>query len=154
MGITSCSTDDNSWRDSNLAFFDGLYGKPGIQEIGDTSNAFPGIMYLTYATGTGRKPVVGERVKVIYSAWLWNEGLVYNDSLKLKNAFDYSIKGSTFTLGASTISGFTLALQNMNVGSKWRIFIPYYLGYGSSGTTAVKAYSTLIFDVELKSIVE
>jgi FKBP-type peptidyl-prolyl cis-trans isomerase FklB len=40
----------------------------------------------------------------------------------------------------------------MPVGSKWRVYIPYYLAYGSSGSTSIPAYSTLIFDMKLLEI--
>ena len=38
----------------------------------------------------------------------------------------------------------------MNEGSKWRLFIPYNLGYGAHGAgNSIPPYATLIFDVEL-----
>lgn len=40
----------------------------------------------------------------------------------------------------------------MNVGSKWEIYIPQDLAYGSREAGEIKPYSTLIFTVELVSI--
>jgi FKBP-type peptidyl-prolyl cis-trans isomerase FklB len=34
-------------------------------------------------------------------------------------------------------------------GDIWRIYIPYTLGYGTSNSSTIPAYSTLIFDVNL-----
>ena len=52
------------------------------------------------------------------------------------------------------IAGWTEALQLMNVGSKWRLTIPYELAYGEQGAGgAIGPYSTLVFDVELLEIV-
>jgi len=38
-------------------------------------------------------------------------------------------------------------------GDRWKIVVPYYLGYGeSSSLTTIPNYSTLIFDVKLARI--
>jgi FKBP-type peptidyl-prolyl cis-trans isomerase len=42
----------------------------------------------------------------------------------------------------------------MPVGSKFRLYIAYELGYGENGTGPIPPYSTLIFDVELLDIVK
>jgi FKBP-type peptidyl-prolyl cis-trans isomerase FklB len=152
IGLYSCSSSDTEWRDDNLVFFDGLADKSGIQVLGDTTNGYPGIYYTVKLIGTGAKPIIGNEVKLAYSGWLWNDTTSYDSPLDADNAFDASSDGTTFTVGSGLIEGLNLAVQNMTVGSKWRVFIPYYLGYGSSGTTSIPAYSTLIFDVYLKEI--
>jgi len=44
-------------------------------------------------------------------------------------------------------------LQLMNVGSKWRLFVPYDLAYGERGAgPKIGPFTTLIFEVELISI--
>jgi len=43
----------------------------------------------------------------------------------------------------------------MSVGSKYRLFIPSNLGYGSQGAgQQIPPYSTLVFQVELIDIVK
>jgi FKBP-type peptidyl-prolyl cis-trans isomerase FklB len=42
----------------------------------------------------------------------------------------------------------------MPVGSKWQLYIPQELGYGSRPSGMIPAYSTLVFDVEVLGIEE
>jgi FKBP-type peptidyl-prolyl cis-trans isomerase FklB len=42
----------------------------------------------------------------------------------------------------------------MQVGSKWKLFIPYHLAYGEQGAGgAIGPYQALVFDIELLEIV-
>lgn len=52
---------------------------------------------------------------------------------------------------AGLVDGFSTALQYMHVGDRWRVYIPYRLGYGSSANGNVQPYSTLIFDIYMQS---
>ncbi len=49
------------------------------------------------------------------------------------------------------VDGFSTALQLMHVGDQWRVYIPQELGYREASTTNIPAYSTLIFDLQLKA---
>ena len=58
-------------------------------------------------------------------------------------------------IDASHISkryGKTEALTMMPAGSKWILYIPQELGYGSRNTGKIKPFSTLIFEVELVDV--
>ena len=51
------------------------------------------------------------------------------------------------------ISGWTEALQLMQVGDKWRLFIPPDLAYGERGAGGLIAPgTTLVFEVELLEV--
>jgi len=53
------------------------------------------------------------------------------------------------------IPGWTEALTMMPVGSKWELYIPYDLAYGNrQAGEKIKPFSTLVFEVELISIVK
>jgi len=42
----------------------------------------------------------------------------------------------------------------MEVGAKWKLYLPYQLAYGENGAGGdIGPYSALIFDVELLAIV-
>ncbi|MBO6006275.1 MAG: FKBP-type peptidyl-prolyl cis-trans isomerase [Paludibacteraceae bacterium] len=70
------------------------------------------------------------------------------------------INGDTLSSGTNAtflysnmIDGCKQAIKRMKVGSKWRLWIPYYLAYGSDGvndgTVKVDPYTALIYDIEL-----
>lgn len=57
-----------------------------------------------------------------------------------------------FSYLVSTLGdGFATAVMNMHVGDRWEVCIPYALAYGTTGSTAIPAYSTLVFDITLHS---
>jgi FKBP-type peptidyl-prolyl cis-trans isomerase FklB len=82
----------------------------------------------------------------------------YRGTLTDGTEFDSSYKrGKPATFGVSqVIKGWTEALELMPVGSKWQLFIPADLAYGERGEPrgGIGPNSTLIFDVELMSIVD
>ncbi len=53
----------------------------------------------------------------------------------------------------SVIMGWWEVLQRMTLGERWEVYIPWEQGYGSSGTTGILGYSTLIFDMQLYRII-
>ena len=55
---------------------------------------------------------------------------------------------------SGVIAGWTEALQLMNIGAKWKLFIPYKLAYGTNGSPgSIPGCAALVFDVELLAIV-
>lgn len=103
-----------------------------------------GLQYLVLKEGEGEKPGATTMVTVHYEGSLTN-GKIFDSSYK---------RGQPATFGVhQVISGWTEALQLMPVGSKWRLFIPSFLGYGARGAGgAIPPNATLIFDVELLSM--
>lgn len=100
-----------------------------------------GLLYEVLKLGNGGpKPTATSDVEVRYHGELI-DGTV----------FDESEDPITLNLGR-VIKGWTEGLQLMSVGDKYRLYIPYNLGYGEGGSGEIKPYSTLIFDVELVSI--
>lgn len=103
-----------------------------------------GLQYQVLQEGAGAKPGPTTMVTVHYEGSLIN-GKIFDSSYK---------RGQPATFGVhQVISGWTEALQLMSVGSKWRLFIPAALGYGSRGAGgSIPPNATLLFDVELISI--
>ena len=100
-----------------------------------------GLQYKVLTEGSGKKPKATDKVKCHY------EGMLIDGTL-----FDSSIQRgepATFPLNG-VIAGWTEGLQLMAEGSKYRLFIPYNLGYGERGAGAsIPPYAALVFDVEL-----
>ncbi|MEE1223565.1 MAG: FKBP-type peptidyl-prolyl cis-trans isomerase, partial [Bacteroidaceae bacterium] len=80
----------------------------------------------------------------------------YEGKLMDGNVFDSSYeRGEAAEFAANqVIPGWTEALTHMPVGSKWELYIPQDLAYGSHATGNIPAYSTLVFEVELLEIVK
>ena len=103
-----------------------------------------GLQYEVIKEGSGEKPTSTDQVKVHYEGTLI-DGTVFDSSIE---------RGEPMVFGVNqVIPGWTEALQLMPVGSKWKVYIPYDLGYGAQGSGPdIKPFSTLIFDVELLGI--
>lgn len=104
-----------------------------------------GLQYKILKTGTGAKPTAEDQVTTHYHGTLV-DGTVFDSSLERGEPATFPING--------VIKGWTEALQLMPVGSKWELYIPSDLAYGERGAGgAIGPYATLIFQVELLSIV-
>ncbi|MDR0845792.1 MAG: FKBP-type peptidyl-prolyl cis-trans isomerase [Tannerella sp.] len=105
-----------------------------------------GLQYEVLKKGEGAKPSLYDKVKCHYHGTLIN-GTVFDSSVQ---------RGEPATFGVSqVIPGWVEALQLMNAGSKWRLYIPSDLAYGERGAGEdIEPNSTLVFDVELLDIVK
>jgi len=111
----------------------------GVQE---TSS---GLQYEVITMGTGVKPGPEDVVSVHYTGMLL-------DSTKFDSSVDRG-EPAQFTVN-QVIRGWQESIQLMPVGSKFKFYIPYELGYGENATGPIPPYSTLIFEVELLDIVK
>lgn len=103
-----------------------------------------GLQYTVLTQGSGKLPTSSDSVRVHYTGRLI-DGSVFDSSEQRGQPAEFPVNG--------VIRGWVEALQLMPVGSKWRLYIPQELAYGSQGAgAAIPPYSTLIFDVELLDI--
>jgi FKBP-type peptidyl-prolyl cis-trans isomerase FklB len=105
-----------------------------------------GLQYKVLVKGNGEVPLEDQKVQVNYEGRLI-DGTVFDSSAR------HDDKPTEFKPN-QVIKGWSEALTMMPVGSKWQLFIPYYLAYGNRSAGVIKPYSTLIFDVELVGIVK
>ena len=102
------------------------------------------MQYEEIKTEEGAKPTLNDQVTTHYHGTLI-DGTVFDSSVERGEPASFPVSG--------VIKGWTEALQLMNVGSKWRLFVPYDLAYGERGAgPQIGPFTTLIFQVELISI--
>ena len=104
-----------------------------------------GLQYEVVEAGSGASPGVDDQVEVHYRGTLI-DGTVFDSS------YD---RGQTVTFGVTqVIAGWTEALQLMQEGATYKLYIPSDLAYGAGGAgQIIGPNATLIFDVELVAIV-
>ena len=108
-----------------------------------------GLQYKIITKGNGPVPADTSKVSVNYKGTLI-DGTEFESSYKRKDKNGKS-KPATFRAN-QVIKGWTEALTMMPVGSKWELYIPYDLAYGSRNSGKIKPFSALIFEVELLGI--
>ncbi|HKB44813.1 MAG TPA: FKBP-type peptidyl-prolyl cis-trans isomerase, partial [Chitinophagaceae bacterium] len=102
-----------------------------------------GLQYEVITRGTGAKPEATDSVTCDYRGTLLN-GTVFDDSYARGQPITFALNG--------VIRGWTEGLQLMNVGSKYKFYIPYTLGYGAYDYGNIPGGSMLTFEVELLDI--
>lgn len=180
LSIVSCSESDGAedpyanWEERNQKYIDSI-----AQLARKNEGNEPGQWKVIRSYKLG-DPVLGEEVNVnqyVYCKIIDNDGVgqkpLFKDSVDVNYrgelipllngktvVFDQSYTGNLDPEMATpsgfrvnqVITGWTTALQQMRVGDRWEVYIPYDLAYGQSGQSSIPGYSTLIFDVDLVDI--
>ncbi len=175
--LSSCSESDNeeeefpNWKKTNEQYFNNLYAMAkSSADMGDKSwkvirqwsleestakDPYDYIVVNVIENGTGSGcPLYTDSVKVHYEGRLlpstsYPDGYVFDKSFT--GEFNPATALPAKFAVSGMIDGFTTALQYMHIGDHWKVYIPYQLGYGSSASGSIPAYSTLVFDVTLVS---
>jgi FKBP-type peptidyl-prolyl cis-trans isomerase len=121
-------------------------GEKYMMEISNNKSVYTtksGLKYRRLREGNGKFPTATDRVKVHYTGKLI-DGKVFDSSVE---------RGTPLTFPLNqVIPGWTEGLQLMDEGSKYILYVPYNLGYGTRDMGNIPAGSTLIFEVELLEI--
>jgi FKBP-type peptidyl-prolyl cis-trans isomerase len=103
-----------------------------------------GLQYEVLKKADGPKPTAADTVTVHYRGTLIN-GKEFDISYSRNEPTIFPLNG--------VITGWTEGLQLMNVGSKFKFFVPSKLAYADRGAGSdIGPNATLIFEVELLSI--
>ena len=169
--LSSCSEEDETvdeyadWQQRNDAFFatlDDSLARSNVQwmklksfskDETTTGAVYDYIYARVLERGTGTEsPLYTDSVRVSYKGRLLPvasepDGLIFDYTYD--GNFSWTTTGVRDGLVSVFVDGFTTAMLHMHRGDRWRVYIPYQLGYKSATSGSVPAYSTLIFDVAL-----
>jgi FKBP-type peptidyl-prolyl cis-trans isomerase FklB len=126
-------------KEAGIKFLEENKSKEGVVTLPS------GLQYKVIKVGKGALPTLNDRVKVHYKGTLV-DGTEFDSSLN-----GTSPEPRSFSVNG-VIKGWTEALQLMPVGSKWELYIPQELAYGSQDRNVIKPFSTLVFELELLGI--
>jgi hypothetical protein len=133
------SEDLERYRQDGIVFLAENARNPGVTILPS------GLQYEVISQGDGAKPAFTDTVQVHYEGMLI-DGTVFNSSYAWGMPVEFPLN--------EVISGWSEGLQLMNEGGTYIFYIPFELGYGPAGIEGIiPGYSTLIFKVDLLSIV-
>jgi peptidylprolyl isomerase len=112
------------------------------------------LRYIDIAEGSGAPAAPRKCFYVNYTGWLTNGKKFDSSRDALPNG--HARPPLSFPQGARrVIAGWDAGFENMRVGARRRLIIPYQLAYGELGRPPViPPRSTLIFDVELMGVAD
>jgi FKBP-type peptidyl-prolyl cis-trans isomerase FklB len=126
--------------EAGQAFLEANKKKPGVVTLPS------GLQYKVITAGNGKQPKPTDTVVVHYRGTLIN-GTEFDSSYKRGQPATFKVNG--------VIRGWTEALQLMEEGAKWTLYIPSSLAYGDRGAgPQIGPNATLIFEIELISVQE
>lgn len=174
MGIvSSCSEDSkeedefDKWQEKNEEILNQWVANPGYKKIltfsknESTTASFKNTDYIyveVLETGDGvESPFYTDTVRVAYRGHYiptasYPEGLVFDQTYL--DDFDWKTAGTAKFQAGSLVDGFSTALMHMHVGDRWRVRIPYMLGYGksdykASSSSTIPGYTNLVFEIAM-----
>jgi peptidylprolyl isomerase/FKBP-type peptidyl-prolyl cis-trans isomerase FklB len=167
ISFSACKNDDQTnevWKTANINAYNAITKKPEYHAL-KTSTGPEGVYYKVIKSGSGTEfPLQTSKVKVLfkgtyYDGTVFDAGSSGNDIpiTLLLTPLSTTVSSSSFT-NNNISRGLSFAIQNMVVGDKREIWIPYYLGYGAGGRIdnftglTMKGYTTLVYEAELVSI--
>ena len=126
--------EEEKKRSAGEAFMQQNQARKGVKTMPS------GLQYEVLKKGAGAKPKLQDYVTFHYRARTL-EGKEYDSSFKKGGPVTYRANG--------VLPGFTEAIQMMQPGAKWEIYLPPEMAYGRQGPLA---HQTIILEVELLSI--
>lgn len=180
LSLLSCSESEAeegefaNWQERNETYFNNIYAQAIASStdqldtirsyslntsVATSPDDYIVVEKLESGTSTSGCPMFTDSVKISYRGRFipttnYTDGYVFDQTYVGDFSWE-SVHTTSATKVSGFITGFTTALLNMHIGDRWRVYIPYGLGYGTSGyyntsnVLVVPGYTTLIFDVSL-----
>jgi FKBP-type peptidyl-prolyl cis-trans isomerase FklB len=174
--LAACSESDEdasdefgNWQQRNEAFFSTLEDSlsrggatwkklKSYTKVPTTSGAATEYVYarVIESGSSAVSAMFTDTVRVSYRGRLiptasYPQGYVFDQTYT--GAFSWQTTAVSQGAVSGFVDGFTTALLHMHPGDRWRVYIPYQLGYNASASGSIPAYSTLTFDIALKEVV-
>lgn len=126
-----------NYKEENIEFLRRKATEEGVHKTAQ------GILYEVLQSGSGPRATLRSIVSVYYKGMLIN-GDVFDDNTTqgYPDAFRLT----------DLIVGWQIALTQMCVGDKWRIYVPSQVGYGAMSVAGIPKHSTLVFEIELAGV--
>ena len=138
---SACSDSTGPVDPRNLTFAPQL----GV-DLATMTRSQSGLYYKDLTVGTGALTNVGAHVTVDYTGWLHNG-----------QQFDSSAGRGPITItslgSGQVIAGWDEGLLGMRAGGTRLLVIPSNLAYGAAGSGPIPGYATLVFRVDLRTVV-
>ncbi len=124
-----------------------------------------GLQYIITKKGTGEKLPQNAEVLTDYTVYFEDGKLLDTSKLETAEALNavnerkkaanaYKPITADISPNAGMIAGFKEGLQQLSVGDKATLFIPYYLAYGEAGNRGIPGKSNIIFEVEIIKLIK
>ena len=124
-----------------------------------------GLKYIITEKGTGEKLPETAELSTHYAVYFEDGKVLETSKLEIAEALDIvnesrkaqnGYQPITAEIGpdARMIAGFKEGLQQLSVGDKATLFIPYHLAYGESGTRGIPGKSNMVFEVEILELLK
>ena len=132
------SNQSEKSRQMEEQLFEALKGKTGVGVLPN------GVHYIVVKAGSGVRPTANDSI-VFNAIGIFPDGTVFEDTYQKKQTISNVI--------SNLIPGLNEAIQLMPEGSKWRIFVPSALAYGTAGLANIIPPNTaLVFDITLEEV--
>ena len=181
LSLSSCTEQDevseyDNWEVRNTAYIDsiakvcdknadGTWTKFCAYTLDEETEAkSPNNNHYIYVqklkNGSGTyNPIFNDSIRVHYigryiPTQSYPQGYVFDKSYSTYTFNDATDVPSLFAVNGLVV-GFSTAAMHMVEGDYWRVYIPSYLGYGTSDkkdSGGIPAYTTLIFDIKMAKV--
>ncbi len=177
VGLASCSEESDdveefpNWEETNTTEWNTIYSTAtqriaagdsswkifkswSIEDTLETENTYYIVVHVNEeGTGSGC-PLYTDSVRCHYKGHLL-PSTSYPDGYEFDSSWGSATSTETAAPAQFVVSdlvdGFATALQNMHIGDDWEVYVPWPLGYGTTGSSSIPGYSVLIFDIQLVS---
>lgn len=159
MALASCLGDDSDpnkqWRQTNTKYVEEKESSivDGRMEYTRVSPAWQQGAYVLMKWHNDRALTEKNLVPLFNSTVDVKYDLQLVDGTQVDDSYGALTGDSTFQVKPTeVVVGWQIALMQMHVGDSVTLIVPWQYGYGASGNSNIKGYSTLIFHMKLKGI--